>query len=110
MINEDEIFDRLVLTGGIKFTGKDPETGENMYVRTELLKDIDPNLDREMSVYFSEVAMKLWEKGFIDMDITSPNPIVNISERAFDINKIKALPVDERTALQQIIKVLFNKK
>lgn len=110
MINEDEIFDRLVLTGGIKFTGKDPETGENMYVRTELLKDIDPNLDREMSVYFSEVAMKLWEKGFIDMDITLPNPIVTISERAFDINKIKALPVDERTALQQIIKVLFDKK
>jgi hypothetical protein len=73
MINEDEIFDRLVLTGGIKFTGKDPETGENMYVRTELLKDIDPNLDREMSVYFSEVAMKLWEKGFVDMDITLPN-------------------------------------
>lgn len=110
MINEDEIFDRLVLTGGIKFTGKDPETGENMYVRTELLKDIDPNLDREMSVYFSEVAMKLWEKGMIDMDITSPNPIVTISERAFDINKIKALPVDERTAFQQIIKVLFDKK
>jgi hypothetical protein len=110
MINEDEIFDRLVLTGGIKFTGKDPETGENMYVRTELLKDIDPNLDREMSVYFSEVAMKLWEKGFVDMDITLPNPIVTISERAFDINKIKALPVDERTALQQIIKVLFDKK
>ena len=110
MINEDEIFDRLVLTGGIKFTGKDPETGENMYVRTELLKDIDPNLDREMSVYFSEVAMKLWEKGFVDMDITLPNPIVTISERAFDINKIKALPVDEKTALQQIIKVLFDKK
>jgi hypothetical protein len=54
--------------------------------------------------------MKLWEKGFVDMDITLPNPIVTISERAFDINKIKALPVDERTALQQIIKVLFDKK
>lgn len=110
MINEDEIFERLVLTGGIKFTGKDPETGENMYVRTEMLKDIDPKLDQEMSTYFSKVAMKLWEKGFIDMDITLSNPIVTISERAFDINKIKALPVDERTALQQIIKVLFDKK
>jgi hypothetical protein len=63
-----------------------------------------------MTYYFSEIAMKLWEKGFIDMDITSPNPIVNISERAFDINKINALDPNERTALKQIIKVLFDKQ
>jgi hypothetical protein len=44
------------------------------------------------------------------MDITSPNPIVNISERAFDINKINALDPNERTALKQIIKVLFDKQ
>jgi hypothetical protein len=108
--DEDKIFNKLILTGGLKFAGKDPETGENMYVRTEMLKDIDPNLDREMTYYFSEMAMKLWEKGFIDMDITSPNPIVNISERAFDINKINALDPNERTALKQIIKVLFDKQ
>jgi hypothetical protein len=107
---ENDIFNKLILTGGLRFAGKDPETGENMYVRTELLKDIDPNLDKEMTTYFSEVTMKLWEKGFIDMDITSPNPIVNISERAFDINKVNALPVHERTALKQIIKVLFDKQ
>jgi hypothetical protein len=108
--DEDKIFNKLILTGGLKFAGKDPETGENMYVRTEMLKDIDPNLDREMTYYFSEMAMRLWEKGFIDMDITSPNPIVNISERAFDINKINALDPNERTALKQIIKVLFDKQ
>lgn len=110
MSAENDIFNKLILTGGLKFSGKDPETGENMYVRTELLKDIDPNLDREMTAHFSDVAMRLWEKGFIDMDITSSNPIVNISERAFDINKINALPVDERIALKQIIKVLFDKQ
>ena len=110
MSDEDKIFNKLILTGGLKFAGKDPETGENMYVRTEMLKDIDPNLDREMTYYFSEMAMRLWEKGFIDMDITSPNPIVNISERAFDINKINALDPNERTALKQIIKVLFDKQ
>ncbi len=110
MSDEDKIFNKLILTGGLKFAGKDPETGENMYVRTEMLKEIDPNLDREMTYYFSEMAMKLWEKGFIDMDITSPNPIVNISERAFDINKINALDPNERTALKQIIKVLFDKQ
>lgn len=110
MSDENEIFNKLILTGGLKFSGKDPETGENMYVRTEMLKNIDPNLDREMTAYFSDVAIRLWEKGFIDMDITSPNPIVNINKRTFDINKINALSVEERTTLKQIIKVLFNKQ
>lgn len=110
MSDANEIFDRLILTGGLRFAGKDPETGENMYVRTEMLKDIDPNLDKEISIYFSEVVMKLWEKGFIDMDVTSADPIVNINKRSLDVEKINSLEVDERAALKQIIKVLLEKE
>lgn len=110
MSEENEIFDRLILTGGLKFSGKDPETGENMYVRTEMLKEIDPVLDREISIYFSEVVMRLWEKGFIDMDVTSADPVINISKRSLDIEKINSLDTDEKTALKQIIKVLFEKE
>lgn len=110
MSDANEIFDRLILTGGLRFAGKDPETGENMYVRTEMLKDIDPNLDKEISIYFSEVVMKLWEKGFIDMDVTSADPVININQRSLDIEKINSLEVNERAALKQIIKVLLEKE
>jgi hypothetical protein len=110
MSDEDKIFDNLVLTGGLKFSGKDPETGENMYVRTEMLKDIDPNLDRELSVYFSDIAMKLWGKGFIDMDVTSANPIITLNKRSLDIEKIESLESEEKIALKQIIKILFEKE
>ena len=110
MSKSNEIFDKLVLTGGLRFAGKDPETGENMYIKTEMLKDIDPKLDLALGKYFSEMAMRLWEKGFIDMDVTDANPIVKLSEKSFDVDQVKSLDANERSALKQLIKILFDKQ
>jgi hypothetical protein len=108
-MKDNKIFDKLVLTGALRFVGKDSETGENMYVKTEMLKDIDPKLDVALSTYFSEMAMRLWEKGFIDMDVTEANPIVKLNEKSLDIEQVKSLDANERSALKQLIKILFNK-
>lgn len=110
MNESNEIFNKLVLTGGLRFAGKDPETGENMYVRTEMLKDIDPKLDIALGKYFSEMSMRLWEKGFIDMDVTDANPIVSLNKKSLDPDQVKKLDANERSALKQLIKLLFNKK
>jgi hypothetical protein len=110
MNESNEIFNKLVLTGGLRFAGKDPETGENMYVKTEMLKDIDPKLDVALGKYFSEMSMRLWEKGFIDMDVTDANPIVNLNKKSLDPDQVKKLDANERSALKQLIKLLFNKK
>lgn len=110
MSKSNEIFDKLVLTGGLRFAGKDPETGENMYVKTEMLKDIDPKLDQALGIYFSEMAMRLWEKGFIDMDVTEANPMVRLNEKSLDEKYIKSLDANERSALSQLVKLLFNKQ
>ncbi|MFN7584166.1 MAG: hypothetical protein ACK5P0_02290 [bacterium] len=110
MNESNEIFNKLVLTGGLRFAGKDPETGENMYVKTEMLKDIDPKLDVALGKYFSEMSMRLWEKGFIDMDVTDANPIVSLNKKSLDPDQVKKLDANERSALKQLIKLLFNKK
>lgn len=110
MNESNEIFNKLVLTGGLRFAGKDPETGENMYVKTEMLKDIDPKLDVALGKYFSEMSMRLWEKGFIDMDVTDSNPIVSLNKKSLDPDQVKKLDANERSALKQLIKLLFNKK
>lgn len=106
----NEIFDKLILTGGLRFAGKDPETGENMYVKTEMLKDIDPKLDLALSKHFSEMAMRLWEKGFIDMDVTEANPMVKLNEKSLDEKHLKSLDANERSALNQLIKLLVDKR
>lgn len=110
MRDSERIFQKLILTGGLRFAGKDPETGENMYVKTEMLKDIDPKLDNAIGSYFSEVTMTLWEKGFIDMDVTDANPIVKINKKSFDQSQVKMLDANERSTLKQLLKIIADKR
>jgi hypothetical protein len=107
--DEFDIVDNLILNGGLEFAGKDSETGEPLYKPTDRLKDIDNKLSEEMSIYFSEVVLKLWEKGFLDMDVTQRDPVVKLGSKSFDVASIKSLPKDERVVVEQIVKVLFNK-
>jgi hypothetical protein len=108
-MDEFDAVDKLILNGGLEFAGKDPETGEALYKPTERLKEIDANLSHEMSMYFSEITLKLWEKGFLDMDVTLEDPVVKLGPKSFNIDLIKSLPKDERVVMEQIVKVLFNK-
>ena len=107
---EDEEIQRLLDVGGLEFAGVDTETGEPLYKPTSILKNIDPALSKEMSSYFSETTMKLWEKGFIDMDVTIEDPLVKLAEKAFDIDAINSLEKDERVVIKEIIRVLSEKK
>ena len=109
-MSEDEIIDSLILNGGLEFAGVDEETGEPMYRPTSKLKDIDPKLSEDMSSYFSATTMKLWEKGFIDMDVTVENPLVKLAEKSFDIDAVNLLGKEERVVIKEIIKVLSEKK
>lgn len=109
MSDEFNIVDNLILNGGLEYAGKDSETGEILYKPTERLKDIDSRLSKDLSAYFSEVTLKLWEKGFLDMDVTDRDPLVKLGQKGFDALAIKSLPKDERVVIEQIVKALFNK-
>jgi len=106
----EKIIDDLILKGGLEFVGVDPESGEALYKPTDILKNIDPKLSNEMSAYFSESTMRLWEKGFIDMDVTIADPLVKLAEKSFDANAISSLNKEERIIIQEIIRVLSDKK
>lgn len=105
----DEI-DKLVLNGGLKFAGSDPLTGEALYKTTDKLKELDSKLKDELSIYFSEMTLKLWEKGFLEMDVTSADPLVTLGPKAFNRYFVGLLEKNERIVIDEIIKVLFNKK
>jgi hypothetical protein len=109
-MDEFNVVDNLILNGGLEFAGSDPETGEALYKPTERLKDIDSKLSNEISIYFSDVTLKLWEKGFIEMNVMESDPIVSLSPKALNQNFVKTLEKDERLILQEIVKVLSNKK
>jgi hypothetical protein len=106
----EEILNDLVAKGGLEFVGVDTSSGEAMYRPTPKLKDIDPTLSKDMSLYFSEISMRLWANGFINMDITLANPMVTLAEKSFDIRQIDLLDKEERHVLEQMIKTLSSQK
>jgi hypothetical protein len=108
-MDEFDIVDNLFLNGGLEFAGSDSETGEALYRPTDRLKKLDHKLSEDISLYFSEVTLKLWEKGFLDMDVTQKDPLVKLGKKSFDALDIKSLPKDERVVMEEIVKVLFNK-
>ena len=109
-MSEEDIFNELVLQGGLKFSGVDPVTGQNLYIKTDKLKALNPELDKEISNFFSETMMSLWQKGFIDMDVTEEQPMVNIAQKSFDTEQFESLDQHERLALLSAIKIISDKK
>lgn len=105
----DEI-DKLILNGGLEFAGKDSKTGEPMYRVTDELKNINPSLSKDIKNYFVSSVSKLWEKGFLDMDVTLEDPLVKLASKALDIRQVQGLPENERVVIIQIIDTLHQKK
>lgn len=109
-MDEFDIVDKLVLDGGLEFAGIDSQTGEALYKTTDKLKKIDPKLNNEISNYFSETTLNLWQKGFIEMDVTLEDPLVRLGSKSFDLDKVQELEKDERVIIQEIIRVLSGKE
>ena len=103
---EDKFIEELILNGVLEFSGIDQDSGEIMYTFTNKLKDFSKDLQNEVNLYFSQEMMQLWEHGFIDMDITEDNPIVRITEKAFDNKEIQKLKKNNKITLKEILRVL----
>jgi hypothetical protein len=103
---EDDAFEELLLNGAIEISGIDEQSGEMLFTFTEKLKDVDPKLYDKMTDFFHQELMRLWEKGFISMDITQKNPTVSLTQKALDEIEISSLTVDQRVHLEDIIKKL----
>lgn len=100
---DEEFIDGLILSGAIEFAGLDAKTGEFLYGFTEKLKEVDANLHNKFMESFMRDVLMLWEKGFLDMDITSANPIVKLTAKAFDEREVSRLSQELRVSLINII-------
>lgn len=106
MTNEDKIIEDLILKGALEIAGIDIKTGEPVYNFTNKLKDINPELDKEIKTFFSQEMMFLWENGFIEMDVTEKDPIVQLTSKAFDSKEVGKLDKDKQYTLKDIIRQL----
>lgn len=105
-----KIVDNLILEGGIEFSGIDAETGEMLYMITPKIKELMPELYEEHINFINDELMILWEKGFIDIDFFSDDPLIYISNKSYDQNEVMKLSREERWSLQELRKTIESQE
>jgi hypothetical protein len=109
MNEEDSLIDDLILAGGLEISGIDEQSGEFLYTMTSKMKDLMPELYEEHLSHVNEEIMKLWEKGFVNVDMMSDDPIVTVTKKAYDIIEISKLSKEEAWSLEEIKRMMGPK-
>lgn len=105
----DDIIEDLMIQGGIEVVGIDSNTGQFLYTFTEKLAEINPKIYKAMKDEFYSSIMRLWEAGFLSMDVTTENPIVKATSKVFDKEAISKLSQHDRMALDDILNKMSEK-
>jgi len=101
------IMDYLMLKGAIQPAGMS-ETGEPLYNFTPELKNVMPSLYNEHLNYVNAELMRLWEKGFISMNLLDSNPTVRLTDKAFDEFEIATLSEEDQFSMREIKRILMQ--
>jgi len=106
---EDSLIDDLILAGGLEISGIDEISGEFLYTITNKMKDLMPELYEEHMAHVNEEIMRLWEKGFVNVDMMSDDPIVTVTQKAYNIIEISKLNKEEIWCLDEIKRMMGPK-
>jgi hypothetical protein len=107
MIPEDQdAIDYLILNKALEVAGVDSKTGELLYAFTPKVKDIMPELYHEHLNHVNSEIMRMWEKGFVNVDFFAEEPVVTLTEKAFDQAEISKLSQDNQWALEEMKRLM----
>jgi hypothetical protein len=68
-----------------------------------------PELYEDHMDHVNEEIMKLWERGFVNVDMMSDDPFVTLTQKAYDISEISKLTKEEIWSLEEIKRMLGPK-
>ena len=108
--DDQNAIEYLLLKGGLQVAGIDSKTGEFLYAFTPKIKEIMPELYDEHMNHVNNEIMGLWQKGFVDIDLMSDNPIVTLTTKAFDPNEIAALSPSDQWSIEEIKRLLKRRE
>jgi len=104
---EISILQYLVLNGALEAAGIS-ESGEPLYNFTPKLKEVMPELYEVHQNSINNQIMRLWEMGFVNLDLFAESPIVTLTEKAFDFDKISGLSEEDKFSINEIKRVLLD--
>jgi len=104
----DETIEALILSGAIEIAGIDSKTGQALYRFNPIIKKIMPDLYREHLNEVNRDIMGLWEKGFLDVDFLDEDPLVKLTDKAFNDIEVQNLPMEQQISLLEIKRLLVK--
>lgn len=110
MDETNEALDKLILSGAVVVAGVDSETGQFLYQFTDKLKYISPELYNEHVNFVNKELMRLWELGFLNINMMEENPIVTLTEKALDNAELLKLSTEERWSIEEIKRLLKSQE
>lgn len=108
--DEQTAIDYLMLNGGLQVAGIDEKTGEFLYTFTPKIKELMPELYHEHMNHVNNEMMGLWEKGFINIDLMSDNPIVTLTQKALDPQEVAKLSKEDQWSIEEIKRLLKSQE
>ena len=92
--------EKLILAGALEPAAIDKDTGEVLYSFTSKLEEVSPELHNKLISSIMSATMHLWELGFLNMDLTDPDPVISLTDKAYDENELSKLDYDLRRFLE----------
>jgi len=109
MSKEDDMIEKLILDGGLEAAGIDDETGEFLYSFTPKIKDIMPDLYHEHITDVNSGVMRLWEMGFVNVNLLNDDPEITLCAKSFDRLAVEGLSKQDRWNLFELMRLLKRK-
>lgn len=106
--DEESLLEYLFLHGAVTISHVDLDTGDIFYKITPKMFELFPELYQEYLNAVNQDVMRLWEKGFIKIDLLDDNPMVGLEPKAFIEEELSMLSSEDRSALQEIKRILAN--
>ena len=104
---ESSLLQYLVLSGALEAAGIS-DSGEPLYNFTPKLKEIMPELYDIHQNNMNHQVIRLWEMGFVNLDLFEESPLVTLTEKAFDSDAISSLSEDDRFSINEIKRVILG--
>jgi uncharacterized protein YjgD (DUF1641 family) len=106
---DGEMINKLILDGGLEVAAVDNDSGELLYSFTPKIKEIMPELYKEHMQDVNSQVMNLWQKGFINLDLFTSDPVITLTLKALNKEEVKTLSKQERWSLFEIVRLLQRK-
>jgi hypothetical protein len=98
----------LILKGALDVAGVDSLNGELLYTITPKMKEIMPKIYEDHISQVNKQLLNLWEKGYLNIDFFSEDPLVTVSKKGLDKQALSELTTEENWSLEEVKRLLKN--